>query len=269
MSLSKEEAQALLGKVVKEWWSDTGRPLLGSQLKLRMLARAPDFHERNYQYKSFSGFVRETPGVIVDVRGTTDFYVAPADHAQTPPTEQPKDVRVRAHFWRAFVTFAKQNEARAYNPETGFVFIGSPESIPVNSVKIEPIPKQEQLNWRREFVETQEEDADFKKVLPELVAEGGFKAFTLALETRPALRRRWHAALVSHVAAAIRAWAKPIGLSDSVWLETEMAQAGGDLVRQQVLALLEGIKTEDLVELQIPIRMLLRMPAKVMKPPQD
>src|SRR5712691_923816 len=139
---TNEEAQSLLLQVVEEWWSQTGRPLLGSQLKVRMLQRAPDFNEKHLQHKSFSAFVHSCKGIALEIRGTTDFAVVPAEHSQalTAPTKE--QIKIRPAFWRAFVSFPKDNEIRAFVPDTGQIYIGPPASCPPSVFPIPSIPRE-------------------------------------------------------------------------------------------------------------------------------
>lgn len=233
-----------------------------------MLERAPDFNEKNFQYNSFSAFVRDCKGIAIDIRGTTDFAVAPAEHAESlsERTEVEGHTRIRPHFWRAFVSFPKDNEVRSFIPETGRVYIGPPGNCPP-SVPIPPIPREVQLKWRRDFINSLGEESELRSVLPELTLQGGFKAFTVALEDRPGLRKRWHSVLVDRVASTIRAWGEPIKLPDEAWLlgydtsrGTQGITEGG--VRQRIYALLDQVRTEDLLELRIPIRWFLDTPPK-------
>src|SRR5689334_21861417 len=111
---TNEEAQALLLQVVGEWWSQTGGPLLGSQRKARMLERASDFNEKNFQHKNFSAFVRSCKGIALEIRGTTDFAVVPAEHSAALTAAAQEQIRIRPAFWRAFVSFPKDDEIRAF-----------------------------------------------------------------------------------------------------------------------------------------------------------
>jgi hypothetical protein len=260
MAISKEEAQTLLRKVVEEWTAAKGTPLLGSQLKVRLLEREPTFNERALQYKTFAAFVRDCPGLILETRGNTDFAVVPAGHPEALE-DHGGSRTIRPHFWRAFVSFPKADEVRAFSPTTGLVYIGPAASRPEDAtIPIDPIPVDKQLTWRKQFIESLEEPGDLKNI--QLSTQGGFKAFTLALEDKPALRKRWHGFLLQKVSSAIRTWAEPLKLNESAWIAATPAQLSADPLRQKIYKLLDEVNTEDLLNLEIPIRMLLNVPPK-------
>lgn len=264
MPITINEAREMLKGVVHEWWAQKARPLFGSQLKGRMLEKAPGFSEKSLGYKNFASFVRDCDGIAFRFRGTTDFAIVPANVEKAldeAPQSSEIRLRIRNDFWQAFVGFAVPNQIRAYDRATDKVYRGPADTIPPGALTIPPLKKEDQLSWRRVFVESLGAESPLFNVLPQLTTDGGFKAMADALESFPDLRRRWHSVLVHHVAATIRAWATPHQIPDELWLTQEVAApVPGEVARKRVYELLDTIPVEQLLELRLPIRWLLDLP---------
>lgn len=271
MPVTVAEAKVLLNEVVNEGWGQKARPMLGSQIKARLLQKLPTFNEKDLGYKNFASFIRDCEGIAFRFRGDTDFAVVPAQFEKVLEEKAPSAElrqRIRSDFWQAFVAFAVPNQIRGYIRELDKVFRGPADNIPKDALLIAPIGKEEQLQWRREFVESLGPDSPLSRILPTLTIEGGFKALSDSLEAHPDLRRRWHTVLANHVVGVIRAWATPHGIPDQVWLVSEVSRPiTPDTTRKRVYELLDTLPIEDLLDVRLPIRSLLNLPPR--KPPVD
>jgi len=261
MSLSEAEARSVLQQVIRDWWAERGYPLVGSQLKARVLQRTPDFDERALGYRNFAAFVRDTDGVAIKFRERSDFAVTPAEHAAVLEEPSEKRMWVRPDFWQAFVSFAIQGQIRAYDRTHDRIVKGPQESIPQGAIVITPIPMEEQLSWRRHFIEGLGADSPLREVLPNLHSDSGLKIFSSGLGSHADLRRRWNIVWVKHIATYVRAWAEANEIAENMWLTTSPGalEQSGDL-RKRVYALLDKIPVEHLLELKIPVRWLLDVP---------
>ena len=270
MPITVTEARQQLQRTVQEWWAETAKPILGSQLKVKLLQAIPDFREQDLGYKNFASFIRDADGIAFKFRGQADFAVVPSQFADVLEASVQEQLRIRPDLWQAFVGFSVPNQFRAYDQTKDLVIKGPPEAIPQHAIRITPIARETQLEWRREFIKSLGPESPLSGLGSALTLDGGFKEFTERLEPHPHLRRRWHVYLTHYVALAIRDWAKQIDLPDSIWLTQELtAAATPDVVRRRIYELLDAIPVDQLLNLYLPIRSLLDSPPIFRKPPPE
>lgn len=125
--MTKAEADELLHAALQRLWNKHRRPVLGSQLKVAVIARAreigAEFDEQALGFKSFSDYLRSNATVKLTTQSGSDLLVSPTDELNAQVASQA--LWIRPEFWRAFVTFAVAGEHRAYEPKADRIYRGS------------------------------------------------------------------------------------------------------------------------------------------------
>lgn len=268
MPLTLADSRGLLQNVVDELWARDHKPILGSRLKAtlieRALQRGSQFDQGSLGYPSFSAFISDSGIVAVRFRTGADILVAPlAQAAELDAASTEKRSEQRAHiredFWKAFVGFPVAGEARAYDPKTDRVLVGSPSAIPPDSLSITPVSREEQVTWRWEFVESLGTDSPLSSQLKPGVVDGParfMRDFSLAIRRDAKLLERWNGFWLDKVSAYIAGWARPHAISDIVWLRSADQKEDGNQ-RAQLYRALDQIPLDHLLELRIPLKWLL------------
>src|SRR5262245_36051490 len=118
--MTKAEADDLLNSVLETLWKKHRRPILGSRLKAAMVEqarkRAAEFDERVLGYKGFAEYLQDTPAVTVTARPGSDLVVTPGPEKAGARGTQA--LWIRPDVWRAFVSFPKDGEYRAYDSKS-------------------------------------------------------------------------------------------------------------------------------------------------------
>lgn len=235
--------------------------MLGSQIKSRILKQHPEFKESELGYPNFAAFVRDIKGVASEFRTNADFTAVPAQYSEALKEGAEEPLRIRKDFWDAFVTFPVPGQFRAYDPANDQIVRGTADNIPAGVFTIVPITAEEQLQWRRDFIKELGEDSSLSEVLPQLQPSGGLRAFSQAIDSRPALKRRWYSMLAQRVAERIRQWARSHDVGDTLWVLSAPSQLQEpEDVRLKIYAVLDRIPVERLLDLSLPVRWLLDVP---------
>jgi hypothetical protein len=260
MLITEEQAKELIGQILAEKWTNERSGILGAQLKSLLLERAramgSDFDEKSLGYTSFSRFVQDTGVAIVKYRGSNDVVIAQKDHPEALNEPDARPPRIRRAFWDAFVRFPVQGEFRGYNPNTDEIVIGASVDAIADAVPIQPIPKELQLDWRRQFVKELGPDSPLSNYEEEFKPQSGFTLFSHLLSKHSQFRIIWSKVFSGNVNDFISEWAKRYGVLDGIWLESNLEQIE-DNARAKLYAILDQVSIEELVELQIPLKWLL------------
>lgn len=260
MPLNKEQAGELLEQILADIWTNARSGILGAQLKAMLLERAraagSEFDEKSLGYTSFSRFVQDTGVAVVKYRGSNDVLIASKDHPEALNERDTTHPRIRRAFWDAFVRFPVQGEYRGYNPNTDEIVIGASVDTVADCVPIQPIPKELQLDWRREFVKELGPDSPLGEYLEKFTPQIGFNLFSHVLSKHSQFRVIWSKVFSSKVNDFITEWAKRYGVRDEIWLESNLEQIE-DNARAKLYAILDQVPIEELVELRIPLKWLL------------
>jgi hypothetical protein len=260
MLITEEQAKELIGQILAEKWTNERSGILGAKLKSLLLERAraigADFDEKSLGYASFSRFVQDSGVAIVRYRGSNDVVIAPKDHPEALNDLDARPPRIRRAFWDAFVRFQVQGEFRGYNPNTDEIVIGATVDSIADAVLVQPIPKETQLDWRRQFVRELGPDSPLASYEEDFKPQTGFTLFSHLLSKHPQFRVIWSKVFSGNVNDFISEWAKRYGVFDGIWLESALEQIE-DNARAKLYAILDQVSIEELVELKIPLKWLL------------
>lgn len=260
MLITDAQAKELIYQILAEKWTNERAGILGAQLKSLLLERAramgSDFDEKSLGYTSFSRFVQDTGVAIVKYRGSNDVVIAPKDHPEALNELDARPPRIRRPFWDAFVRFPVRGEFRGFNPDTNEIVLGASVDALAEATPIQPIPKETQLEWRRQFVKELGPDSPLAIYDEEFTPQSGFSLFSHLLSKHPQFRFIWSRVFSGKVDDFISDWAKRYGVLDGIWLESNLEQIE-DNARAKLYAILDQVSIEDLVELKIPLKWLL------------
>ncbi len=272
--MTESEAKELLKTVIGERWAREQRPILGSQLKSALLERArvagTEFNEAALGINSFGDFVAHSEVAAVKFREGTDFLAVPVGQEESLK-EYEAPIRIRKDFWDAFVSFPQEGKIRAYDPSSDRILFDSDPEVLKSSIRIEPIPRDVQLEWRQKFLEGLGADSPLREVRTALSGYGGFSAFSRALAEFPTIRTRWNRTWLAAIVAYIESWAEKEKVEGHPWIEQQdrpLHPSSGDEVprsergslsdkpqpeRRKLYSILDQIPLEKLAEIKIPL----------------
>jgi hypothetical protein len=274
MLLEMPAAAALLQETLQDLWNREHRPILGSRLKIELLRRARErdlrFEERALGFRRFSEFVAATGAAEISDVGGADILIAPKANRNPTATEVRYDGRIRPDFWRAFVSYPVAGQARGYDPAGDKIVVAAADALPPGVVPIEPVSREQQLEWRREFAKSAPEGHWLRQF--KLEDESGVRAFADEIRNDP-LRRKWNDFWLEKTAQTIRQWAEPHSVPDRAWMASDTARlqratrttpiglagaAPRDAEREKLYALLDQLSLDHLLEITVPLRWFLK-----------
>lgn len=270
-----EDARDLVVRVVQNLYAERHSPIPGALVKARVVSEAErsdrSFNERQYGYKNFLEFVKTLSDIAVQIRTGSDMLLAPATAEDLLSAYARPLPRLRRDFWRAFIEFPVPNTIRMYDPTEDKILI---ESAPParTGVVIEPISRDTQIEWRRNFAQEQSEPV--KTVL--LSALGGqgasvFNEFSRRLRENPAVMRTWNRYLQKHITDHVAAWAAENGVSEERWCggvpkslegsarENSPTKTHSIGQRAELYNFFDSVPIEDLLQLRVPLDWVLKI----------
>jgi hypothetical protein len=181
---------------------------------------------------------------------------------------------VRPDVWRALV-FVNDTNTHFLDRMTGrLIALASDQVAKLQDhlenqrfVRLGPIPPGTQKQWMREFVESQTSlngrDAPFDE-------EKWWIAFPAWLQNRdPAAAQTWRGFRAQKVLSFVKEWGRKNGVQEDLWLSARqplsLARSAPpftfdqrEATRRAILAAIEDLPFEELADLAIPVRYLLR-----------
>jgi hypothetical protein len=275
MLLEMPAATALLQETLQDLWNRERRPILGSKLKIELLRRARErdlrFEERALGFRRFSEFVAATGAVEISDVGGADILIAPKLQRNSATPSVHRSGRIRPDFWRAFMSYPVAGQVRAYDAANDkIVTAAGADGLPEGAAPIESVPKDQQLEWRREFAKDAPEGHWLREL--KLEHESGLHAFSDAIRNDP-LRRKWNDFWLEKATQAIRQWAERHNVPERIWVSSDetrsqrpirLTAAGSagaaqrDAEREKLYAVLDQISLDHLLEITIPLRWLIK-----------
>ena len=255
-----ELSKSLLEELVRNEYLRTNRPLTGASLKPKLVDCASKqgfyFDERQLSFPSFLAFVQKC-NVALRKRPGGDFLVTPVEHSAVLEGADVSE-RVRPDFWFGFLSFPKPNSVRYFDRRTGKIFDSSTVSSTSDQIAIPVITRQQQLEWRREFLRNFPNLPNLNKLIESLESETAFRDFSENLRGDPGLKRAWNAFLTRKVRDVISPWASQNNVDNSVWMSSS---AGGSLTqrRAQIYELLDQVPFEELINWSVPLKWVLAL----------
>ncbi|MEX1042318.1 MAG: hypothetical protein WDZ51_16925 [Pirellulaceae bacterium] len=266
----------------------TGRRTDGAGLADAIRLRFPGFKFSDIGLEKLSGAVRiaEQRGLVVRHRDVKHLELSPGPQSTSPPgTEIKASVvnsapRLRPDIWRAFV-FVDTGMASFFNRSRGEVRSTSRRSperyeelkSDPEFVLIDPIQAGVQQEWMREYLK---KHAQLNKADAPIEQGQWWVDFPLWLrETDPTLEREWNQFRSGKIYSHITAWANQNNV-DVTMVRTQQKPApahcrsprvGGkftgptedaELIKKAIIAALAEMPLEQLENLSIPIRFVIR-----------
>ncbi len=274
--LNIEDARALVVRVVQNLYAERHSPVPGALVKAQVVSEAGRsdhyFNERDYGHKNFLEFVKTLPDIAVQIRIGSDMLLAPATAGDLLSAYARPLPRLRRDFWRAFIEFAVPNTVRIYDATEDKILIES-EASARKGIVIEPISRDMQVEWRRNFAKEQPEPAKSALLLA-LDSSGTavFNEFARRLRENPSVMHTWNRYLQKQITDRVAAWAAENGVSEDRWCSGLSKEAFDGSSREALPAkthsigqraelynLLDGVPIEDLLQLRIPLDWVLKV----------
>lgn len=272
-ALDLTSARELLIRVVEDLYANRHSPIPGAlvkaQLTVEAAANGSIFDERALGYRSFLYFVKETPGMAIQIRPGSDVLLAPATAEDILSAYAAPLPRLRRDFWRAFIEFPISGTSRVYDPLEDKIFY---ESIPTTrkGIPIEPVARQDQISWRRSFAEEQA-DPSRQALLDSLGGTGTsiFNEFARRLRENPPLMQAWNRYLQKKITDYVSDWAVSNGVPKDRWssgtppvydrTSREAAEKTHSVSqRSELYNFFDLLPIEDLLQLRVPLGWVLR-----------
>ncbi|GEM_PF-1626609 len=273
--LDLERSRALLVLAVDTLYAQRHGPVPGAVLKAKVIREArlqgTSFSERELGFKNFVEFVRTTPGISVQIRSGSDMLVAPSSANETLAAYAHPLPRLRRDFWRAFIEFPVPNTVRLYD-EVEDKVLYEDAAIQKRGVAIQPISRDTQLEWRRQFAGEQPDDV--KNALLAALDGGGsspFNDFARRLRENPPVMHAWNRYLQKLITDQVAAWANEHNIPAERW-STGTTYEGPETLRSRTVSVgqtmsqraelynfLDSLPIEDLLQIRVPLLWVLKV----------
>lgn len=287
-SLSLDTILEFIATFCVQHYQKTGLRTDGAGLADAIRVRFPGFKFSDIGLAKLADAIRiaEQRGLIVRHRDVKHLQISPGPQSQSPPGTEIKAnlvnpaPRLRSDVWRAFV-FVETGKNFFFNRSTGevlaisshdFTKCAEVEADP-EIVRIRPIPADVQQAWMKEFIHkhSQLSEAD----APIYQGQWWINFPNWLRENDTALEREWNQFRSGKIYGQITSWAnqndvdvtmvrsqagpthgacKPSRSSDRLIRSAEE----GDLIKKAIIAALEEMPLEQLENLSIPIRFVIR-----------
>jgi hypothetical protein len=272
--LDLEQSRNLLVEVVQALYNERHSPVPGALVKARIIdeanQRGASFSERELGFKSFVDFVRETPGIAIQIRIGSDMILAPSSATETLSAFARPLPRLRRDFWRAFIEFPVPNTMRLYDEtEDKVVYEAAPTQR--KGTLIEPIPHDTQIRWRQQFAEEMPEDIK-ATLLTALDGTGRapFNEFARRLRENPPVMHAWNRYLQKLIVDHVAEWATANNISSERWSAGTDRTGNGSIMeagsmpqtlsqRAELYNFLDNLPIEDLLQLRVPLEWVLKV----------
>ncbi|MCK4658770.1 MAG: hypothetical protein KAV82_04540 [Phycisphaerae bacterium] len=256
---------------------ETGRRTTGAGLATAIRERFPNFSYEQVGLTRLADAVRraEKDGGLVRHRDVKHLEVSPSEN--TPRTTSPLATAaeyVRPDVWRAFV-FVGDEDAHFLERATGRLITLTQDSAPEidayekdeRYVRAGPIAAETQKQWMRRFVESEESLSLGNAPIDE---ERWWVAFPAWLEKHNAQNiQAWRRFRAHQVAEFMRKWATENRiLVDALFAPPRpptppkpvsvRLRAQDEVTKRAIIAVIEDMPFEQLLELAIPVRYMLR-----------
>ena len=274
-SLDLDESRSLLVQVVQALYSERHSPVPGALVKAQIIDKAnqqsASFSERELGFSSFVEFVKTTPEIGIQFRIGSDMLLAPASATETLSAYARPLPRLRRDFWRAFIEFPVPNTVRLYD-EAEDKILYEETATQRKGILIEPVSRDIQLLWRRQFAEEQPDNIK-GALLSALDGTGStpFNDFARRLRENPSVSKAWNRYLQKLITDQVVAWATVNSIPPERWSGGASRTSIGDILtgtgdrpqnispRAELYNLFDSLPIEDLLQLRVPLEWLLKV----------
>lgn len=265
MTYSRQSVLDYVVELVSEHFQAHARSIDGARIAKAIRSRFPSFDPKDLGLGDHwvGELVRQAEADSLIRRDASVRHLAVFPFGVTPPTTavDPSDSawHIEPNLWQALV-FVNAREAH-YDPKLRRIAIG-----PANDAQI-PVPKiaaATQQEWATEFLGREGLDVSDAPI----DAPDWWLAFPAWLrEHQPLAENRWKKFRTAHVVHVIRQWAEQnhIPIEDLLSRPTARGKAaavadadGEQKVRGAILSVVGELSTDDLLELRIPLREVVK-----------
>jgi len=277
-TIVRTELIEFISTYVTDQFNRTGRRTTGAALAEAIRARFPSFSFEQVGLTRLADAVRlaEEAGLLVRHRDVKHLEVSPRESTPRTPSSSAKSAtpHVRPDVWRALV-FVNDTNAHFLDRTTGkLITLVSGQDAELQDhqenqrfVRLSSIPPETQKQWMRDFVESQPAlngaDAPFDE-------EKWWIVFPAWLQDRdPAADQNWRRFRAGRVFSFVKEWGRKNGVQEEMWLSARQPLLPArsqpaycpheqEVTRRAILAAIEDLPFEQLADLAIPVRYLLR-----------
>lgn len=276
-TLDLEHSRSLLVQVVQALYAKRHSPVPGSLIKAQIIRQANEqgetFSERELGFRSFVDFVKTTPGIGLQIRIGSDMLLAPSSATETLSAYAHPLPRLRRDFWRAFIEFPVPGTVRLYD-ETEDKILHEDAATERKGVSIEPVPRETQIQWRRQFAEEQPDNV--KGALLSALSVSGtsnslFNDFARRLRENPPVMQAWNRYLQKLITDQVAAWAIAHNIPPERWcggpsrtringlLAETVSKTQSISQRAELYNFFDSLPIEELLQLRVPLEWVLKV----------
>jgi len=272
-----QELTQFIAEAVRAHFERTGRRMTGAALAEVVRGKYPELDFQRLGLARLADAVRqaEAGGLLVRHRDVKHMEVSPNANTPAAPTANPSGfVRLRAEVWRAFV-FVNDPSAHFYDRVTRTLIPVAPTETDQISqlstsdryVGISPIPATQQQEWMKQFLATR---TALKDLAAPIDVPTWWTAFSGWLRDHsdkdPAAARAWSIYRARRVSEQVTAWATENNVPPSALFLSPRGDDGRrtgygsdeDANRRAVLATIAEMSYDDLMELRLPLKYVVR-----------
>lgn len=283
--VSRDGLVEFIASYTVEHFKSMGRRTNGAVLADAIREKFPEFSYQQVGLERLSDAVRvaEQRGLVIRHRDVSHLEISPGSKSDLPPgsavaTQASTPLpRVRPEIWRAFVFVPKGNVCFFERSNGNVLVVRDSDSARIASteedgryIRLSPIPVDTQQGWMEDFTRGHE-DLSFDEAP---IRDGNwwlrFSAWLRGIDT--VLEREWSRTRTSKVLEYLRGWASseniPLGnlLSPEQAVRptcrpersSEIVTSDSAMLRDAVLAAVREMPLEQLEDIAIPIRYILR-----------
>jgi hypothetical protein len=276
-----------IASLVVAHFKATGRPSNGAAIADAIRAKFPEFHFNQVGHQRLSDVVRiaEQRGLVLRQRDVKHLELSPGRNSDLSPAVEVTahytvpSSHIRSDIWRAFV-FTTRRHPTYLDLNTGQV-IPIPTDDETKSAELEAddrfkridaIPATTQQQWMEEFI--QHRDNIDSSQAPIHVDDWWVKFPAWISGIDVALEKEWNRFRTGKVVDSVRAWGSANHVPSNVLFAAQQrwprpasnereksdrgAKASSEVLRRAIFASLNEMSLDELEEVAIPIRYVLR-----------
>lgn len=258
----------------------SGAAVPGAKLRQRVAhaAKAQGLEFPPPEMGKFSEFVERFPAdfIVRRIPGS-DLLIVPANRPEllgAKETGQSRNARLRQDLFEALTTVSANGRRIAYYvPETDSVaWVEVDQPLPSTAIALPKASLENEIATRRRFAEETVNSVDLRKNLDEVLErENALRMFGEVVRSH-GLIREWHVFRMGILTGELRKWSVDNGVAwREEWVESNSVQANAVAAkptrvppdsRRQLDLLADGLTTEDLARITVPLDIVLRLLAR-------
>ena len=267
--MSKDSLKSAIIQFVTEHFNDSSLPITGALLAEQLRGAGEDYKDAGYLKLAEPINELVQCGQLSRNRRVKHLEVAPPsfEFEVAAPNKKPVfDSYIREDAWPVFAMLNSNSIAVYDKEETKFRVLGRDAVVRETQIQVNTPSNDEHLNWIQQFASENGLSVE-AKISDSPTALKDFSIW-MQLQAFP-LQNEWKGFRASKVAEAIRKWCGENGVDTRAFLSrvipnyaTRTTNVAGEqseeIVRQAVLKCVSDLTMDDIEEIRLPLRVILK-----------